>query len=91
MMFVKYGTYLFNTGKLHFQLVKCRIELYDKTILSPMFSLEFRNAQTASFAYGRIIHGLLNNWGCVDITQQAVIGILEKLEKKKSVQDGTSI
>lgn len=91
MMFVKYGTYLFNARKVHFQLVKYRIELYDKTILSPMFSLQFRNAQTASFAYGRIIHGLLNNWGCVDVTQQAVIEILEKLEKKNSEQADISI
>lgn len=82
-MFVKYGSHLFNAGKVHFRLDKNFIYLLDNSVSSPIFSMEFRNTQMASFAYERITHGLLNNWRCVDITQQIINKMLENRERIK--------
>lgn len=81
-MFLKYGTSLFNLNRMHLRLDGQSLHLFDTDIQNPLTSLTFKSATIASFSFGRIIHGILNEWCCVDVTEKAIEELMEKVRLK---------
>lgn len=79
-MFVKHSNLMLNLTKVHVKVEKNSLKFYDTFAAKPVYIITFKSEQTASFAYGRIIHAVLLHWGAVDVTEY----VIEELMKKKS-------
>lgn len=79
-MFVKHANIMLNLVKVHVKVEKNSLKFYEAFTAKPVYIITFKSEQTASFAYGRIIHAVLLHWGAVDVTEH----VIEELMKKKS-------
>lgn len=82
-MFVKHSNLLLNLSKVHVRLEDNFLKFFESFSLQPVHSIKFKDSKTASFAYGRIIHAVLLQWGAVDVTEKV---IEELMEKKNATQ-----
>lgn len=82
-MFIKYNEKLINLLLLHVSLREDSLLFHEEPFRSVAFSFKYRDAATASFAYGRIIHGILCKWGCVDVSPKSIAEIRERSESKQ--------
>lgn len=80
-MFLKHGSSLYNLNRMvHIRLDGRVLHLHDTDIQNPFISITFKNAAVASFSFGRIIHGMLNEWRCVDVTKKSIEELMEKVK-----------
>lgn len=79
-MFVKHANLMLNLTLVHVKVEKCSLKFYESIAAKPVYVIKFKSDQTASFAYGRIVHAVLLHWGAVDVTEH----VIEELMKKKS-------
>ena len=77
-MFVKHSNLMINLLKLHVKLEDEYLRFYENLLGKPVHVIKFKDKQTASFAYGRIIHAVLLHWGAVDVTEHAINELMEK-------------
>lgn len=77
-MFVKHSNLMINLLKLHVKLEDEYLRFYENFLGKPVYVIKFKDKQTASFAYGRIIHAVLLHWGAVDVTEHAINELMEK-------------
>ena len=77
-MFVKYSNILLNLSKLHVKVEKNSLNFYESFAGKPTYVIKFKECQTASFAYGRIIHAVLLHWGAVDVTEHVILELMKK-------------
>lgn len=80
-MFIKFNGLLFNASML--SLIKVNrneIMLFLPASTKPVCALRYASCELAAYAYGRIIHGLLGKWGCVDASEDAVARLLAEKE-----------
>lgn len=81
-MFVKHSNYLLNLAKVHVRLEDNTLKFYEGLNTKPAHVIKFKSSQTASFAYGRIIHGILLHWGSVDVTEHAIERLMDKNQRE---------
>lgn len=86
-MFVKHSNLMLNLAKVHVKVEKHSLKFYESFMGKPVYVITFKSEQTASFAYGRIIHAVLLHWGAVDVTEH----VIEDLMKKKSEPSDTQL
>lgn len=77
-MFVKHSNILLNLSILHVKVEDNFLKFYESFAGKPTYVIKFKECQTASFAYGRIIHAVLLNWGAVDVTEYVVLDLMKK-------------
>ena len=77
-MFVKYSNILLNLSKLHVKVENNSLNFYESFAGKPTYVIKFKECQTASFAYGRIIHAVLLHWGAVDVTEHVILELMKK-------------
>jgi hypothetical protein len=77
-MFVKHSNLMLNLLKLHIKLEDEYLKFYENFTGKPVHAVKFKDAKTASFAYGRVIHAVLLHWGAVDITEHVINNLMEK-------------
>lgn len=83
-MFLKYNLWLLNIHGLHVELCDNVLKLYAQLNREPVFMCIYDDERTASFAYGRVIFGMLNGWRCADISNRAIQMLLKKKENDKA-------
>jgi hypothetical protein len=81
-MFIKFNGSLYNADVFScFKVVRNELLCYIPASNKPLCSMHYASPEFASFAFGRIIHGMLGKWGCVDVTEEAIEHLyLEKRE-----------
>jgi hypothetical protein len=80
-MFIKFGGSLYNTGCLSCIRVKFSdVQLMVPSSKAPLCTLHYSSSELAAYAYGRIIHGFLGKWGCVDASEDVIAKLLEDKE-----------
>lgn len=79
-MFLRYHNLLINLSSLHIELNDNLILLYDGTRRGIVYTLSFSSPSVASFAFGRITHGMLKGWGCVDVTGWKIAGVMNDVQ-----------
>lgn len=77
-MYVKYTTTLINLASVHVKLNGHELMFSRSTRFVNPIIAHFEDEKMAAFAYGRIIHGILLGWFCVDITPSAIGKLMEK-------------
>ena len=77
-MYVKYTTTLINLASVHIKFEGNALIFSRSTRFLHPIVAHFDDEKIASFAYGRIIHGILLGWFCVDISPIAITKLMEK-------------
>ena len=76
-MFVKYLNLFLNLERVHLKLDNNALILYEKSCDKPVHVLKFSDNRIASFAYGRVIHATLLHWEAVDVTETAIVKLMD--------------
>lgn len=84
-MFVKHAKIMLNLSKVHVKVEKNFLKFYDTFVAKPVYVITFKSEQTASFAYGRIIHAVLLHWGAVDVTEHVIEELMAKIAAPSSI------
>ena len=87
-MFIKHSSLLLNLSRVHMKLEDNSLKFFESFASRPIHVIKFKNSQTASFAYGRIIHGVLLHWGAVDVTEAAIDQLMAKTTTNEQRQNG---
>lgn len=85
-MYVRYANLLLNMSSLHVKWDNNELKFYESLMNKPMYVARYKDDKTASFAYGRIIHGVLLKWGGVDITENVINELMIKLKSQTTEQ-----
>jgi hypothetical protein len=80
-MFIKCNGSLLNANL--FSLIRVsrnEIQMFLPSSKNPIITLRYATNELAAYAYGRIIHGLLGKWGCVDASEDVIARLLAEKE-----------
>jgi hypothetical protein len=78
-MFIKCNGSLYNADVFsRIQLNQRELVMFVPTSTKALCVVKYSTPELAAYAYGRIIHGLLGKWGCVDASEDVIAGLLAK-------------
>ena len=89
-MFVKHSNLMINLLKLHMKVEDEYLKFFESFMGKPVYIIQFKDKKTASFAYGRIIHGILLRWGAVDVTEHVIKDLMEKRNQNDEAEQSTA-